>query len=331
MTLPPLGRSGWTNRRGGRPGVPYPTGMSRMLPRVAIVIPTRDRPQFLGDAIASVTATAAASDRHGGCATIVVDNSSTPDQTAAARAVAEDHGATFLVSSPAGVSRARNLGLRSADADFVSFLDDDDAYHPRFLDVTLGLFEEHPDAAVAFGRPTMCDAALEPVYEPSPKDLPAGDAFVFSAGSIVSWGGALARRSILVDIGGFDDEVAQSEDWDLQMRVAAEHDFVGSNEVVQLIRQHDRGIMTHHAWVSYLRECQIVERRGLQLTGRQGRQLLRRRAMLLRLRGRDAYDSIEHAGSARRRGETGEAARFVLTAFRRSPVHALKAAVNAVR
>jgi len=305
--------------------------MSRMLPTVAIVIPTRDRPQFLGDAIASVTETAAASGRHDGCTTIVVDNSSTPEKTAAARAVAEANGATFLESSPAGVSRARNLGLRSADADFVSFLDDDDAYHPRFLDLTLGLFEDHPDAAVTFGRPMMCDHELEPVFQPGPKDLPAGDAFVFSTGNIVSWGGALARRSILVDLGGFDDEVAQSEDWDLQMRVAAEYDFVGSNEVVQLIRQHDRGIMTHHAWVSYLRECQIVERRGLRLTGRHGRQLLRRRAALLRLRGRDAYDSIEHAGAARERGESGEAVRFVLTAFRRSPIHALKAAVNALR
>lgn len=305
--------------------------MSRILPTVAIVIPTRDRPQFLGDAIASAAATAAASDRHGGCSIIVVDNSSTSEQTAAARAVAEGHGAAFLESSPAGVSRARNLGLRSTDADFVSFLDDDDAYHPRFLDLTLGLFEEHPDAAVTFGRPMMCDHELEPVFQPGPKDLPAGDAFVFSTGNIVSWGGALARRSVLVDLGGFDDEVAQSEDWDLQMRVAAEHDFVGSNEVVQLIRQHDRGIMTHHAWISYLRECQIVERRGMRLSGRQGRQLLRRRAMVLRLRGRDAHDSIEYAEAARQRGELGEAVRFVLTAFRRSPLHAVKATVNVVR
>lgn len=296
-------------------------------PSVAIVVPTRDRAHMLGAALDSIQATSAASTRHESCETIVVDNSSDAERTDAARRIAARYGAVFLESSPAGVSRARNVGLRATDADFVSFLDDDDGYHPRFLDVLLRLHEEHPGAAVTFGRPVMCDDQLVPVFDVPEKDfLPQGDAFVFSTGHIVSWGSALADRRILADLGGFPEAVAQSEDWELQMRVAAEHDFFGTNEVVQLIRQHDRGVVTHAAWTDYLRQCQEVERRGLRLVGREGRQYLRRRVKLLRLRGGDVFNSLQHASGAADRGERGEAARFMLTAARRSPLHAAKMA-----
>ena len=280
---------------------------------------------MLGDAVESVIVAAAASDRHGGCEIIVVDNSSSRENTDAARRVTLEHGARFLESSPAGVSRARNVGMAATDADLIGFLDDDDGFEPRFIDVLLQLHDEHPDAAVVFGRPIMCDDRLVPVYElPDKSNLPTGDAFVFSAGNIVSWGSALADRQILVALGGFPEEVAQSEDWDLQMRVAAAHDFAGTNQVVQRIRQHDRGPISHAAWTSYLRECQQVERAGLRLVGREGRQYWRRRAMLMRLRGGDTHQSFQHALSAADRGERLEAAKFSLTAVRRSPLHALK-------
>lgn len=294
-------------------------------PTVAVVIPTRDRPHMLGEAVDSVITAAAASDRHDTCEIIVVDNSSSAEATEAARRIALERGARFLQSSPAGVSRARNVGMAEAEADLISFLDDDDGFDPCFLDVLLQLHEVHPDAAVAFGRPVMCDDQLTPVYEiPEKTTLPSGDAFVFSTGTIVSWGSALADRRVLVDLGGFPEGVAQSEDWDLQMRVAAAHDFVGTNAIVQQIRQHDRGQVSHSAWTAYLRECQQVERKGLRLVGREGRQYLRRRATLMRLRGGDTYRSLQHALSAADRRDRGEAAKFTLTAVRRSPLHAAK-------
>lgn len=280
---------------------------------------------MLREAIDSVNAASAASSRHEACEIIVVDNSSASTGTDAARTIAEARGAVFLQSSPAGVSRARNVGLAATDARFVSFLDDDDGFDPQFFEVLLRLHDEHPDAAVTFGRPVMCDDQLVPVYEvPDKPDLPCGDAFVFSAGNIVSWGSALADRRIVQDLGGFPEAVDQSEDWELQMRVAAEHDFVGTNDIVQLIRQHDRGIVTHADWIDYLRQCQEVERRGLRLVGREGRQYLRRRAALMQLRGGDTYQSLQHALSAADRNERGEAVKFAFTALRRSPLHAAK-------
>ncbi len=48
-----------------------------------------------------------------------------------------------------GVAGARNALVKKANCDLVSFLDSDDLWHPRYLEVQRRLFDEHPDA-VAF-------------------------------------------------------------------------------------------------------------------------------------------------------------------------------------
>lgn len=50
----------------------------------------------------------------------------------------------YLRKSNGGVASARNLGVRSARSEFISFLDADDYWLPGFLEKTVGFLIDHP-------------------------------------------------------------------------------------------------------------------------------------------------------------------------------------------
>jgi len=79
---------------------------------------------------------------------ILVMNDGSSDDTAA---VLESYGDRIKLFSQrnGGLAKARNELLIRATGDFVAFLDSDDLWHSRYLEVQWKLFSEHPEA-VAF-------------------------------------------------------------------------------------------------------------------------------------------------------------------------------------
>jgi glycosyltransferase involved in cell wall biosynthesis len=95
--------------------------------RIAVVVPTHNRANLLGRALASVLAQRRPPDE-----VVVVDDGST-DNTA--EVVARYADAVRLVQTGrAGVSSARNVGVASSGTDFVAFLDSDDFWEQDHLE-----------------------------------------------------------------------------------------------------------------------------------------------------------------------------------------------------
>jgi glycosyltransferase involved in cell wall biosynthesis len=57
---------------------------------------------------------------------------------------------TVLRQPNGGVASARNVLCERASGDLVAFIDADDIWHPKYLEVQCRLFEEHPDAVGFF-------------------------------------------------------------------------------------------------------------------------------------------------------------------------------------
>jgi len=94
---------------------------------VSVIIPTYNRAELLGEALASVLA-----QKHDRVEAVVVDDGST-DGTAAAvaeweRRFRSERGweLKFFTQEHGGGQRARNLGARSSRGEFLNYLDDDD-------------------------------------------------------------------------------------------------------------------------------------------------------------------------------------------------------------
>ena len=74
-----------------------------------------------------------------------------------------------------GVASARNLLCERASGDLVAFIDSDDIWHPKYLEVQCRLFADHPDAVGFFtGHANFCgygpfdwnSASVDTQYEP---------------------------------------------------------------------------------------------------------------------------------------------------------------------
>ena len=183
----------------------------------SIVIPTRDRAEYLRVSLDSLLAQEADAPFE----VIVVDDGSTDDTPA----VAERAGARLIRIPARGPNAARNAGLHEAEAELVLFVDDDIDAPPAWLAAYLAGAERHPDVD-AFGGPIRARfegrAPRSCGREPAPittLDLGADDReaeFVWSANMAV-------RRHAFERVGEFDEDLPQfgeEEEWLMRLHAA---------------------------------------------------------------------------------------------------------------
>jgi glycosyltransferase involved in cell wall biosynthesis len=113
--------------------------------RVSAIVPVRDGELYIEEAIDSILAQTRPPDQ-----VIVVDDGSR-DGTAAK---VERHGdaVTLIHRDPAGVGAAVNTGLEAADSDLISFLDADDLWTPRKLELQCEALAADTALDIVFGH-----------------------------------------------------------------------------------------------------------------------------------------------------------------------------------
>jgi glycosyltransferase involved in cell wall biosynthesis len=194
-------------------------------PTFSIVMPAYNTAQTIGAAIKSVLA-----QTRGDFELIVVNDGST-DGTAAQVEPYLSDGRVRLISQPnSGQARARNAAIEVARGTYVSLLDSDDLWLPRYLDVMAATLGADPAAAVAYTDAWVLDDELRRIARQTamssnqPMSAPAdANAFLcalLELGNFV-FVGATIRRSVLAEAGPFRAGVEGSEDYELWLRIAA--------------------------------------------------------------------------------------------------------------
>lgn len=202
---------------------------------VSVIIPAYNYARFLLDALNS-----ALGQNYSPLEIIVVDDGST-DETASVLGGITDPRLRIIRQPNAGLSAARNTGIREAKYSFIAFLDADDRWADGFLSVTMSRFRELPDdfAIVATGSQRMTvDGQL--VEQPRtlvhpPPILRAGD-FILVNRMFPS--AVVARRSALLECGGFDTKLRSSEDRDMWIRITTRHRAAHIPKTFAHIRRH---------------------------------------------------------------------------------------------
>lgn len=196
------------------------------MPRVSVVVRTKDRPAFLSRALADVAAQTFTDWQ-----VIIVNDGGQQEEvrrTAAASAAAD---MTVVIDSPVPGGRcvAANAGIRAASGEYIVLHDDDDLWHPDFLRRTVAVLDSSPtDAGVM--------VETEIVYERA-----SGAGWV-ETGRVPYWQGLtgisftsllevnravpisfLYRRALHDEVGYYDESLDAVEDWDFYLRVTAGH------------------------------------------------------------------------------------------------------------
>ena len=180
---------------------------------VSVIIPTYNRWPRLREAVESVlTQTYTAFEL------IVVDDGS-DDGTLTHMGVYG--GLVKVLSQPRrGVSAARNLGVSWARGELVAFLDSDDLWHPKKLELQTAFMARHPEMEICqSGEIWIRDGVRVNARVKDRK--PSGDIFRASLElCVVSPSTVMMQRRLFDRVGGFDESLVVCEDYDLWLRIA---------------------------------------------------------------------------------------------------------------
>ena len=196
-------------RHPARGPVPHP---GKPTPRVSVIMPTFNRAHCLERAIDSVL-----DQTFRDYELIVVDDGST-DHTAD---LLKRYGDSLksIHQQNRGVSAARNTGIRAARGELIALLDSDDCWLPTKLERQVDFFETHPQAQVCQTEEIWIrnSRRVNPkhrhrkfsglIFE---KSLPL---------CLVSPSAVMLRKSLLDQVGLFDERLPACEDYDLWLRI----------------------------------------------------------------------------------------------------------------
>jgi len=203
-------------------------------PKVSVVITTFNGRRFIADAVKSVR-----EQSYQEIDLIVIDDGSTDDT----KALAEPLKIPRYIWQPnAGLSAARNTGLRAAGGEYVVFLDVDDVLLPNAIADGVAFFAGNEDCGFVFGGYLDIFPDRAPVVrKPAPgTDLTFSDLL---KGNVIGMHGAVMyRRDRLLALGGFAEDLPLSEDWDLYLRTAKRYRVAGHAAVVTEYRHHTANV-----------------------------------------------------------------------------------------
>jgi glycosyltransferase involved in cell wall biosynthesis len=177
---------------------------------VSFIVPVFQGEAFVAGAIESLLA-----QDHRPIEIIAVDDGSTDRSAEVLDRFPE---VRVLRQANAGVAAARNAGLAVASGAYLGFCDQDDRHLPDKTSRQLAHLDAHPDVAVVLGRQRIVLADGVDLPSWLPRDEVFGD-----PGGILPLS-ALARREVYDAIGGFDEEIGES---DLEWLLRAKHEGFG--------------------------------------------------------------------------------------------------------
>ena len=197
--------------------------------RFSIVIPTRNRPQFLAAAVDSVLAQSLPPHD-----VIVVDDGEGAGDALSGRS----DRIVVLDNRQRGPVPARILGVAHCKADCIAFLDDDDWWtDPRYLETAARRFAAGADFCFGDGAMIFEDGRppLPFAFDADANSLERDNTILISA---VSY-----RRALHGRLGEFDETLPYYWDWDWYLRVARSGAvFSRIAEPVVAIRVHTRNM-----------------------------------------------------------------------------------------
>ena len=286
--------------------------------KVSLIIPTFNRPHMLLRAVESA--------RRAGreVEVIVVDDAST-DSTAEVCAALHDIKYVRLDRNQ-GVAEARNVGLLESSGEFIAFLDDDDLRLPGSLDKQLDRMLADERIALCYGQALIGDARRQlPTGEIYPGQCPRGDVFwELLEHNFIPMPSVLARKSVLLKVGGFNTTLTLIEDWDLWLRISERFLVEAVEEPVAIHRKANAhsGQMCSNAG-ALCKQALRVQQMALGRTRARNAARAKRRHVESKLRDRAYEVLMAGATDLIHNGDTRSARSMLIDAFHFRPFRAV--------
>lgn len=294
---------------------------------ISVIIPTRDRLTLVQQAIESILSNGNESLQ---AEIILIDDSAT-DET---RALAERYPVRYLRGPGAGVSAARNVGLRTATGAYITFLDDDDTWPAHNLTRQIALLDESPQYGAVCSQVVLTDEGGTITSPPYPNP-PFASGWMFDAflSYIPQVASLLVRREVALSVGDFDPELQGGEDWDWALRLARTYQIGFAPTVAVHWRMHTTARFDGAAArpvddIAWRRYTDVMDVARRHLGQSQGLGWAKRQRALLKQKGHYIPLFTQYGMAYAHNGKYRRAARCYWRAVRISPLHMLSHAAK---
>lgn len=181
------------------------------MPRVSVLIPAFNSAQWIGSAIDSALAQS-----YRDFEVIVIDDGSidrTPDVIAS-----YGNHIRCLYQANAGVSNARNQGLRVSTGELIAYMDADDAWYPQKLKCQIEFLDGHPQCGLVHSDVAVIDEHGKIIYsrfnQETARPVPSGYCRqALLQRCHIQLPSVVERRKCIEEAGGFDERLMALEDY----------------------------------------------------------------------------------------------------------------------
>jgi glycosyltransferase involved in cell wall biosynthesis len=206
--------------------------MKESRPLVSVIIPVYNGEAFLAEAVESIQR----QDYHP-LEIIIVDDGST-DGTATVASRFKEH-VRYIYQSNSWPAAARNRGLRMANGEVIGFLDADDLWTEKKLELQLGRMAKDQSVDIIIGLQLF--VKVDGVVDGKHTFEKLLDPLVN-----LNLGSALFRRAVFDRVGFFDETLYYCDDWDWFMRARELGVPMVIHQDVTLVQRRHESNMTNN-------------------------------------------------------------------------------------
>ena len=191
-------------------------------PRVTIAMPVRNAEAYLREALDSLLA-----QTFEAWELVAIDDGSTDASSAVLHELAAGDPRVRVFRQPEhrGIVAARNRAIAEANpaSEFLAILDADDVALSDRLAAQVEFLDAHPDHALVGGQTLIIDEHSRSLgLRHYPTDYES-ICEVITRYNPIAQSAVMLRRSVLAQVGGYDPAFPRCQDYDLWLRIAAEH------------------------------------------------------------------------------------------------------------
>lgn len=210
-------------------------------PTVSVIIPTYNRAHLIEDAVRSVLTQSFTS-----LEVIVVDDGSTDGTSQIFDSIKDPRVVYMPLKKNMGRSFARNEALKIARGDYIAFLDSDDLFLPKKLELQVNYLEKNPDVAMVYTHANCIDLIrnIKIDYHATESGY-IYEHIAFFVPLTILLPTVMVRREVFKQVGEFDTKMHRFEDTDMWRRISRDNIIHALPEYTCLIRTHDDNTLTN--------------------------------------------------------------------------------------
>jgi len=203
-------------------------------PLISVVIPCYNAEKYIKETIESVL-----TQRFEEFELIIMNDGSTDLSEKIIQAF-DDKRIRYFYQKNAGVSTARNEGIKKSLGKYIAFLDADDLYLENNLSKKVEILESNPFVKLIHSAEIKFDTFTQKTIEivKGKQGNVLEDLLSLSSNVIHSPSSVIVSKDTLDKLGGFDTHLSTSADWDMWVRLASLTGFAYIEEPLVKYRVH---------------------------------------------------------------------------------------------